>query len=67
MEPMIVILGGITISVISGAVGKAWGNGNKVKQGTCNERRLACSSLIGSKIDNLAKDITEIKNAVKDK
>ena len=65
MEPVTVILGGIAVSVISGAVGKVWGNGDKVKLGTCIERRLACTSLLGSKIDNLAKDIIEIKNAVK--
>jgi len=65
MDPVTVILGGITISVISGAVGKVWGNGSKVKQSTCIERRLSCSTLLTLKIDSLARDIKEIKEAVK--
>lgn len=63
MEPVTMVLGGITISVISGAVVKIMGN-NKVKNVTCVERRLACSSLLGNKIDNLANEFKSLKETV---
>ena len=63
MESVTMVLGGITISVISGAVVRVLGN-NKVKDVTCTERRLACSSLLGNKIDNLANEFKSLKETV---
>ena len=64
MDPSTMILGGFTVAVASGAIVKVFGN-NKVKNVTCGERREACTSLLGEKIDNLASDIREIKDCLK--
>ena len=64
MEPVTVILGGITISVVSGAVGRALSNNNKVKEKTCVERRGSCILLVSEKIDNLTKEVSNLKDAV---
>ena len=64
IDPSTVVLGGITVAVVSGAVVRILGN-NRVKEDHCGERRLACTLLLGTKIDNLANDIREIKDVVK--
>ena len=66
MDPATVVLGGITISVVSGAIVKIFGN-NKVKEATCVERRGSCTKLVSEKIDNLTKSIDELKDVVNDK
>lgn len=63
MEPTTMILSGITVAVVSGAIVKVFGN-NKVKEGICEERRESCNLLLSEKIDNVAKDVREIKDAV---
>lgn len=64
MEPVTWIFGGITIAVVSGAVGKSFSNSNKVKEKTCVERRESCILLVSEKIDNLAREVSDLKDAV---
>ena len=64
MDLATMTLGGITVAVASGAIVKVFGN-NKVKNTICEERRGACTLLLGNKIDNLANDIREIKDCLK--
>jgi len=55
MEPATVVLGGITVSVISATVGKFIGERGKVSDVRCKERREACLALIIEKIDHLTR------------
>ena len=64
MEPVTTVMGGVVIAVISGAVGKTFGNSNRVKEKQCIERRNSCILLVSEKIDNLAKTVTDLKDAV---
>ena len=64
MEPVTWIFGGITVAVVSGAIGRGF-NKNNVNNSTCKERQGSCTALLSQKIDSLAEDIKEIKEAVK--
>ncbi len=64
MEPMSVVMGGVVIAVVSGTIGKVLGSNGKVKEKNCIERRDSCILLVAEKIDNLAKTVTSLKDAV---
>lgn len=63
MEPVTMVLGSITIAVVSGAVGRSFNNKNKVKESTCEERRGACTLLLTEKIENLTGAVNDLKDA----
>lgn len=64
MELVTAIFGGITISVLSGAIGKSYGASYRVKEKTCVERREACILLVSEKIDNLVKEVSSLKDVL---
>ena len=63
-DPVTVVLGGITIAVISGAVGKYLGNNDKIDDVKCKERREACSNLVLEKIDHLVSSVDDLKKSI---
>ena len=65
MEPLTVISSGITIAVVSGAIGRSLGNRGKVGDKTCTERREACVRLLEEKIDRLGEKIDHLTDFVK--
>jgi len=67
MEITTAVLGGLAISVISGVVGKSIGSNDNVKKDQCVERQHACSTLVISKIDNLADKFVDLKKSVDNK
>lgn len=67
MEPISVVLGGIVIAIVSGLVGKLIGGNKKVSDKTCNERQNSLSRILIEKIDNLTKNVDELKQTVNDK
>ena len=64
IDPITVVLGGVTVAVVSGAVGKYLGNSGGVKDSRCGERREACSGLILEKIDHLVTSVDDIKKYI---
>ncbi len=64
MEPVTVVMGGVVVAVVSGTIGKVIGSNGKVKENNCIERRDSCILLVSEKIDNLAKTVTGLKDAV---
>ena len=64
MEPLTIALTGITVAVVSGAIGKSFGGKSKVNEISCVERRDSCILLVSEKIDNLAKTVNDLKDAV---
>ena len=62
-----VILSGALLSFISGIIGVAIGSKNKVEDKTCIDHRIACSTLLGTKIDGLSKRVDELKKSVDSK
>ena len=64
MEPITWVFGGIAVAAISGAIGRGFNNKNNVKETICKERMGGLTLLLTEKIDNLAKDIKDIKKAV---
>jgi hypothetical protein len=64
MDPAAVVLGGIVIAVVSGAIGKYTGGKNKVGESSCKERREACVTLLATKIDNLVHVVERVEKAV---
>jgi hypothetical protein len=67
VENTVCILGGIVIAGVSGAVGKVLGSNGKVHEETCEERRLSCTQIIGTKIDNLTSTVSKLERAVNNK
>ena len=67
MEPVTTVLGGITVAVIAGVLGKSLSDKNKVKDNTCSERRIACVGIVITKIDNLTKVVDKLEKAVNNK
>ena len=65
MEPALYVMGGITVAVISGTVGKMIGGYRKVKDEICKERRESCLALVIEKIDNLENKIDGLIETVK--
>ena len=63
-EPATIVLGGITVAVISGAVGKLIGGNNKVSNNQCDERREAYLTLVTEKIDNLIATVNDLKDDI---
>lgn len=63
-DPVTVILGGLTVALISGTVGKYLGSNGKIKDNQCGERRAACSGLILEKIDHLVITVNELKTDI---
>ena len=64
IEPMIGVMGGVLIAVVSGAIGKVLGNNGKVKDSQCIERREACTKLLTEKIDNLIITVDGLKDNI---
>jgi len=64
VEPIIVVLGGIVVAVVSGSVGKFIGDSGKVKDSRCTERRHSCLTLVCSKIDNLTETVIDLKKFI---
>ena len=67
MEPLTWIFGGLTISVVSGAIGKVVGSKGNVKETLCNERQIAIKELVVIKIDNLSDRFEKLEKAVNGK
>lgn len=65
MEIMTVVSSGITIAVVSGAVGKVLGSRGKVREDICGERRESCVALIVQKIDHLTSEVGHLTEYVK--
>ncbi|GAF73745.1 unnamed protein product [marine sediment metagenome] len=64
MEPVTAVMGGVVVAVVSGVIGKGLNNKNNVKETSCVERRDSCILLVSEKIDNLAKAVTDLRDAV---
>jgi len=64
IETTTCVLGGVVISIVSGALGKVIGANGKVKDATCAERQHACSGILGTKIDGLTKVVDGLKNSI---
>ena len=67
MEPLTWIFGGVTISIVSGVIGKAVGSKGNVKEALCIERQLSIKELVVVKIDNLSDRFETLEKAVNNK
>lgn len=65
MEPITYVLGALSITLISGIIGKFIGSNGKVKDKTCTERRSADSKLINEKLHSVNEKLDIIIAALK--
>ncbi len=65
MEPVGYVLGGALLSVVTGVVGKYIGSNGKVKEDTCDERRLTCNKLVDEKLHTIDSKLDIILTALK--
>ena len=66
-DPTTVVLGGICVAVVSGAIGKYAGSNGKVSEDHCGERQSSCQNLMVEKIENLGKKVDTLTKAVNNK
>ena len=66
-EPSIIVLGGICVAVISGAVGKVIGGNKKISNEHCEEKQKSCQRLMIEKIENLGEKVDSLTRAVNNK
>lgn len=52
LDPATWIFGGITLSVVTGAITRVISTKDNVKERTCEERRKSCNNLMCEKLDN---------------
>ena len=64
MEPVTAVLSGVVIAVVSGAVVRVVGNGGKVSDDKCIERRESCSALVCSEMKHVKEGINDIKDTL---
>lgn len=64
MTPVEYMSCGLVVSMISGMAGHYIGSKGKVGNSTCTERREACVKNINTKLDSIAKEISDIKHLV---
>lgn len=62
MEPLSYVLGGTLLSVVTLGVGKIWGSNGRVKENTCDERRIACNKLIDERLHSMDEKLDIILN-----
>jgi hypothetical protein len=67
LTPVEVILGGIIVAVVSGAVVKIICARDKMSEDHCNEKRVSCQSLILAKVDNVEKKVDSLISIVNGK
>ena len=65
MDPATVVLGGITVAVISSAVTRAVTDKRKVDDNQCKERREGCSHHLCTELAHIKKDQEEMKADIK--
>ena len=65
MDPATVVLGGITVAVISSAVTRAVTDKRKVDDNQCKERREGCSHHLCAELEHIKKDQEEMKADIK--
>jgi len=56
-----IVLGGIVISIVSGAIGSMFGSKGKVPEKTCVERRDNCTAQVSLKLDHIKEAVDDIK------
>ena len=66
MEPIVTVLGGITVAVISSAITKSVSDYKKVSDDRCRERREGCSAHVCSEMARMRKDQEEMKKDIKE-
>lgn len=67
MEVLTTTLGGIVIALVSGMIGKHSGEKDKVDKNNCVDHRLACTSLIGEKLNNIETKVDTLTKTVNNK
>jgi hypothetical protein len=61
------ILGGVIISIISLLVGKFVGGQDKVTTKQCNANKESCNKLMHEKLENILKEVKNLKEIVNSK
>jgi len=56
-----IVLGGIVISVISGAIGSVISGKGKVSEKLCSERQRGCNAQVSLKLDHITSVVNDIK------
>jgi len=65
METTVIILGGMLIAIISGAIGKIYGGSGKIDAEYCADHRTACYTLVIEKINSVQSRVDDIHKLIK--
>ena len=58
------VLGGLSIAVVSGALGKMWGERGTVTNKTCSERQVGCMKATQVEFVNIKESLVRIEGKV---
>lgn len=64
IDPITTVLGGVTIVIVSGTIGKYLGSKGTITNKQCEKNQVACSNLLVEKIDNLTDKVNDLKTDI---
>ena len=65
MDIATTVLGGLTVAMIAGIIGRFVGSNGKISDDHCEEKRTACRALLIEKIDNIDGKVDDLKTLIK--